>query len=502
MARIQILVIEEDPAQSKLMASLLEEVSHTVEVAENAESAVEILRSFHPDLVLVDLDLSGKDGLELTRELRLKPIHATTLIIALTADADRSDLARVREAGCDGSISKPIDTATFARRVLSYIGGAGVIEAEVPSDSGDLMTEIRNRFLAEGLVQCDAILKQLNSGSGGAIGLIERALGRWAGAGGTLGFPEISNQARTVEQLLTSVSLEHEELVKNIETARRRFCAAARHEPKLSQELMKGLMDVRIGLVNFTEAEGNRIRTAAQRAKVRIVIEQMDAERVDHQNGYNALIVNECGLSPEAALRRRQWSIPAVFIGSRASLESLSQLPSSGSDLLIAPWEAEEVLIRLYRLMRNTEPRQPTGDPSRIPRRRPRVLIADDDPDLVALVLATLGQFGMDCDIARSGKQTLDAVRRKAPDAIVLDVNMIDLDGFQILKKLRDNLSTKSIPVLLLTARSQESDITLGFASGANDYVVKPFQPSDLVRRVEEIISAAHKPHSMRPIHI
>lgn len=82
----------------------------------------------------------------------------------------------------------------------------------------------------------------------------------------------------------------------------------------------------------------------------------------------------------------------------------------------------------------------------------------------------------MDCDIATNGEQALDAVHRFPPDAIILDVNMFDLDGFEVLKRLRRNLITKEIPVLLLTARGQESDIARGFGSSADDYGVKPFQ--------------------------
>jgi DNA-binding response OmpR family regulator len=99
----------------------------------------------------------------------------------------------------------------------------------------------------------------------------------------------------------------------------------------------------------------------------------------------------------------------------------------------------------------------------------------------------------MDWDVARSGQQAVDMVSRRPPDAIILDVNMLDLDGFEVLKKLRRNLATKEIPVLLLTARSQASDIARGLGSGADDYMVKPFDASNLVTRVEKIISASRK---------
>lgn len=150
--------------------------------------------------------------------------------------------------------------------------------------------------------------------------------------------------------------------------------------------------------------------------------------------------------------------------------------------------------MRIYRLIGKTVTSPPTAPPVQTQKRRSRILIADDDPDLVSLVWQTLRQFGMDCDIARSGQQALDAVSQHRPDAILLDINMPDLDGFEILKKLRQNLSTKAIPVLMLTARNQESDIARGFECGADDYVIKPFHPWDLAKRLDKVIAAVGRP--------
>ncbi len=489
MAGTQILVVEDNAMQANLVSFLLEEAGHTVRIAESAEKALQILRSFHPGLILMDLQLPGKDGLALTRELRLNPIHVATPIIALTAYTDRADLARARMAGCDGSMSKPIDTSAFARQVRNRLAGNGADE-DLPSDNGDLLTEIRNNFLAEGLVQCGTMLKQVRAGAGFSAEAGLRVLHRWAGLGGTLGFPEISQQARALETLLSSTSVEYEDVVKAFETSRRRFLAAARSAPKLPVELIRGLQDVRIGLIHFSEEEVHRVRIAATRAKIQAVMERINGESIENLGGYDALIVNQYAPSANPDARRPQWSVPVLIIASRWSLESLWKLPSHGHDFMIAPWEAEEVLIRVHRLIAKMAPPQPAGDSLHIQRRRPRILIADDDPDLVALVAATLRRFGMDCDTAHGGQQALDTASRRPPDAIVLDVNMLDLDGFEVLKKLRHNLATSAIPVLLLTARNQESDIGLGFGSGADAYVLKPFQPTDLVERLNKMISA------------
>ena len=499
MAGIQILVVEDDALQAKLVSLLLEDAGHTVQMAGSAESALDVLQWFRPDLILMDLQLPGKDGLALTRELRLIPIYVATPIIALTAYTDASHLARAREAGCDATISKPIDTEAFARQVRSCLGSLPGTGDDVPSDSGDLLAEMRNNFLAAGLDQCGTILTALKSNRQGDMGVVT-ILRRWAGVGETLGFPEISNQARSVEGLFTLTgrdrTLKYEDdAVQAIDTMRRRFYAATRNETKLPLEVILGLKDMRIGLIDFSNEEAGRIRRVARNAHVQVVMEQIQSVSVlEDTTGYGALVVNECDVSRPAPPNRPQWLVPAVFIGSRSSLGSLAKLPARAYDFVLAPWDAEEVLLRVFRLVGKTAALQPAEGAAHLQKRRPRILIADDDPDLVSLVLETLRQSGMDSDIARTGQQALDKVSRHAPDAIVLDVNMLGLNGFEVLAKLRHNLATKAIPVMLLTARSQESDIGLGFGSGADDYVVKPFRPSDLAERVGRMISARRRP--------
>ncbi len=480
--------------QSKLVSFLLEEAGHTVRTAESAEKALELLQSFHPDLILMDLQLPGKDGLELTGELRLDPVHALTAIVALTAYGDPAHLARAREAGCDGSIVKPIDPTTFAHQVRRHLGD--VVEetdADARCDSGDLLAQARNDFLAEGLEQCGAILKALDSDPDRAVQTLWRVLHRWASLGATLGFPGIPGQALKLEALLIPGDLSIDEIRKAVETTQRRFRAATRYKPSLPLEVIAGLRDVRIGLVDFSEDQANRIRRAATSAQIQVAVERMKSNSIENQTAYGALIVNECALSAQDALRRPQWSVPAVFIGSRSSWLSFSRLPARAYDFLIAPWDAEEVLVRVYRLIAKAAPPQPTRDLPHLQRRRLRVLIADDDPDIVLLVSEVLQQSEMDCDVARSGRQAVEAAQKRPPDAIVLDVNMLDLDGFEVLKKLRDNAVTSEIPVLMLTARRDRIDIALGFSRGADDYMVKPFKPSELIERVNKIITARRK---------
>jgi two-component system, cell cycle response regulator DivK len=505
MAGVKILVVEDHPMQSKLVSFLLEEAGHTVRTAESAEKALELLQSFHPfhpDLILMDLELPGKDGLELTRELRRHPLLDVTAIVALTAYGDPADLARAREAGCDGCIAKPIDPTSFAHQVRKYSGG-GLEEwdADAQCDSADLLAQARNDFLAQGLQQCGVILKALDADPDRASQTLRRVLRRWASLGTTLGFPGIPAQARKLEALFVPGNLPLDQIRKAVETAQRRFRTATRYKPSLPLELVASLRDVRIGLVDFSEDQANRIRRAAKSAQSQVVIERMKNNSIENQTAYGALIVNECDLSSQEALHRPQWSVPAVFIGSRSSWLSFSKLPSRAYDFLIAPWDAEEVLVRVYRLFAKAAPPRARWDVRHLQKRRTRVLIADDDPDNVFLVSEVLQQSDMDCEVARSGRHALDAAQRHPPDAMVLDVNMLDLDGFEVLKKLRANEVTSEIPVLMLTARRDRMDIALGFSHGADDYMGKPFKPSELIERVNKIIAARRKSQFLHSIH-
>jgi two-component system OmpR family response regulator len=117
---------------------------------------------------------------------------------------------------------------------------------------------------------------------------------------------------------------------------------------------------------------------------------------------------------------------------------------------------------------------------------RIRVLVADDDSTVLALVRTALENFGMECYLAADGPKALDAARRLRPQAAILDVNMPGMDGYEVLSAIRaENLPVR---VMLLTARQQENDIIRGFTLGADDYVVKPFSPMELVARLKRLV--------------
>lgn len=116
------------------------------------------------------------------------------------------------------------------------------------------------------------------------------------------------------------------------------------------------------------------------------------------------------------------------------------------------------------------------------------VLVADDDRDIADLVTLRLGRSGYDVLQAFDGQEALDLALERLPDLCVLDVTMPRLDGYEVTRRLRANQATRSIPIILLTARAQEADEAHAFDAGATDYVRKPFSPLALGSRVQALL--------------
>ena len=121
-------------------------------------------------------------------------------------------------------------------------------------------------------------------------------------------------------------------------------------------------------------------------------------------------------------------------------------------------------------------------------REQPVVLAADDDEDILELIVFRLERSGYTVLQAHDGAQALELARSSRPDLAVLDVMMPKMDGFEVTRRLREDEATSKMPIILLTARSQEADVERGFDAGADDYIRKPFSPQELRSRVQAIL--------------
>ena len=117
-----------------------------------------------------------------------------------------------------------------------------------------------------------------------------------------------------------------------------------------------------------------------------------------------------------------------------------------------------------------------------------KILVVDDEPAIGRLVKMSLVVEGYDVRTVTSGFEALEEIEKQKPDLIVLDVSMPGMNGYEVCANLKSNPQTKSIRIVFLTALGNSGDAQRGFAVGGDDYIIKPFDPDELLAKVREII--------------
>jgi DNA-binding response OmpR family regulator len=122
-----------------------------------------------------------------------------------------------------------------------------------------------------------------------------------------------------------------------------------------------------------------------------------------------------------------------------------------------------------------------------------RILIVEDDPDIADLVAHYLDKAGFITERVTSGREALTAIATKPPDLLVLDLMLPQVDGLEVCRMVRSEKKTAAIPIIMLTARAEESERIVGLELGADDYLAKPFSPNELVARVRALLRRAQR---------
>src|ERR1051325_8770817 len=127
----------------------------------------------------------------------------------------------------------------------------------------------------------------------------------------------------------------------------------------------------------------------------------------------------------------------------------------------------------------------------------PRILIAEDNPEGAELLEAYLDGAGYDVEIAHDGDATLKKVQSWQPDLILLDVMMPKISGFEVCKRLRADAGSKSTGVLMITALDQQSDVERAVEAGTDDFVTKPINKNELLKRIRALLESRHSPSDL-----
>jgi two-component system, cell cycle response regulator DivK len=506
-----ILIVEDSAVSLKLTAALLRTEGYRVHIASTAEQALSTLRTLRPHLMLVDLQLPGMSGLELTRRVKQDENLHKMIVVALTGHAPEGEEHIAKAAGCDGFLVKSSDTHGLIMRVRSYLDRdaatppAPAAEAAAPKGSSPPFTcfalpasemeDLRRSFLADGAVQIRRMLASLESQIDAPA--LSRMVHPWTGTAGMLGFSGISELSREVEAMLETPSLSAPGLRAALTNLAHAFAdpGVAPMDAALPDFIIDELTGKRVALVGFGEVEADRMCAALERvgAKPRL-LEASDPP--------DSPLIRECNAIMMHVRRETLASawldtglltpplVPLVLIGGRDLLLSLDpSVQSRAREFLIDGWQPEEALMRLsFALSRTTFVKAPTPAQGTSERTISvtEIVIADDDITVRTLVRAALENEGMRCRLASNGPEALDLIHNRLPQAAVLDVNMPGMDGFELLAAIR----AEGLPVrvILLTARQHQNDVVRGFSLGADDYLIKPVRPMELVARLKRLI--------------
>ena len=129
-----------------------------------------------------------------------------------------------------------------------------------------------------------------------------------------------------------------------------------------------------------------------------------------------------------------------------------------------------------------------------------RVLVVDDDPDIARFIEVNLRTQGFEVHLASDGVEALERARDILPDLVLVDVMMPRMDGFQVVDRLRSEPRTANVSIIMLTAKALTADKVLGITTGADDYIIKPFDPVELVARVKGTLRRAREMRAMSPL--
>lgn len=374
------------------------------------------------------------------------------------------------------------------------------------------LEQLRREFVAGLPGQAAALDAALQLGAAApaeAAAAIRRLAHRLRGAGGSYGFPDLTAAAAAVEEgppdELEARARKLADLVR--ETARRGLEPQGPGAGDTAASAAAQAARAAILIVEDDAATGRLLEASLQAPDRELVLAQTGAEAngLVHQREF-AIILLDLHL-PDGDGRRllAEWRLgPArnasIFVlsadlGHQIKAECLV----AGADAFFDKPIRREVIVAAVqsRLQRLSESPPPT------PRRAPAVpeplpppparegqqvaLVVEDDPFVGTMVRHRLSRAGFAVRHAADGAKGLAASAAERPDLVVLDLNLPELNGFQLLERLRADPATHQVPVLILTASGAEKDLVRAFALGADDYLVKPFSPTELLARVQRL---------------
>jgi len=258
---------------------------------------------------------------------------------------------------------------------------------------------------------------------------------------------------------------------------------------ELPQFLLKALAGKRYALIDFEPPQLNAI--VAILDEIGAFSRTVDIQQIQtHPSVLNPFDICICKVS-RLPIGEAGWmpggsaDKPALLVGTlQEILRQTLKDPCRMRDFLVEPWHPHDLLLRSFHLLHVSRQAVP-ADAATV---EPTVIIADDDSTTTTLIATLLRKYQVKSVVARDGGEAIQAVNNVRAQVMVLDVNMPKVSGFEVLQAIKHGDAAIPIKVAMLTSRQQETDVVRAFGLGADDYIVKPFNPLELVSRVKRLL--------------
>ncbi len=410
MEELTILIIEDNPVNMKLIRDLLQLGRYGILEASDARTGIRLAQEHNPDLILMDIQLPGMDGLSATRIIKKDPVLKDIPVVALTAHAMHGDDLKIRESGCDGYISKPIDTRSFLKRILQLLQE----NTEYRKSPHGKNFNHKNRIL---IIDSDPLnIKLLKArfpndkyeviSASNTEETLEKALNE---------FPDLILLDFTITDM-DSYDV----------TGRLKRNPATRDIPIIMITTLDGKCDEEKALMTgVDEFIDKPVNTTELMARINSVLRLKQYQ-------------------DQLAIHRQSAEFFSAALNRKGPLPGAIDLPSV---LLVEDSEKDARLIQSYL----------EGQPYRIA-------------------------------IARDGDETISLAQREKTDLILLDINLSDMNCFEICRRLKGMYETRNIPIVMITRLQDMENMDLCIEPGVDDYLIKPINFRELRARINILL--------------
>lgn len=419
--KVRILVVESDPDIADLLWFTLSTPNRSIDIANTAAEAEEMLERHAVSLIVLDLDLKEVAGQDVLMKLRSRSRTAFIPTLVLSNEDSAALKMECLALGADAFYAKPFDPAEISSMVSVRLQRRAFI------DSKDPLTGLPDRVAFE--ESFERVRKVYRS----------------------------SSQALS----LAVLDFDHFEQVNEIYGHAVGDRVLRRSADLISRSLRSSDVLARWKGQVFTLLFPNA-RTAEADDVLYRALQSVQHERFAAQSGKRFRISFSAGVSEVSA----DESLESAFLRARRSMEAAKE--GGGGRIL---WEGKHAERR--------------GD---------KIMVVEDDDLIAKLVTQRLGREGYEAVHYDNGADAWAAVQKSPMSLVLLDVRMPGMNGFELLGRLRDLPAYRECPIIMLTAMGSESDIQRGFEMGADDYVIKPFSPIELMARIKRRLQSRTVP--------